>query len=47
MSLREALSLFVARRSEVLPVVNDDGTPCGSLHFADLLRGEDPRESRA
>ncbi|HEY2451256.1 MAG TPA: ABC transporter ATP-binding protein [Scandinavium sp.] len=47
MSLREALSLFVARRREVLPVVNDDGTPCGSLHFADLLRGEDPRESRA
>jgi osmoprotectant transport system ATP-binding protein len=47
MSLRDALSLFVARRSEVLAVVNDDGTPCGSLHFADLLRGEDPRESRA
>ncbi|MFJ3455678.1 ABC transporter ATP-binding protein [Scandinavium goeteborgense] len=47
MSLREALSLFVARRSEVLPVVNDDGTPCGSLHFADLLRGEDSREGRA
>jgi ABC-type proline/glycine betaine transport systems, ATPase components len=40
MSLREALSLFVARRSEVLPVVNDDGVPCGTLHFADLLRGE-------
>jgi osmoprotectant transport system ATP-binding protein len=47
MSLREALSLFVARRSEVLPVVNEDGTPCGTLHFADLLRGEDSRESRA
>ncbi len=47
MSLREALSLFVARRSEVLPVVNDDGTPCGSLHFADLLRGEDSREGGA
>nr|WP_159464514.1 ABC transporter ATP-binding protein [Scandinavium goeteborgense] len=47
MSLREALSLFVARRSEVLPVVNDDGTPCGSLYFADLLRGEDSREGRA
>ena len=40
MSLREALSLFVARRTEVLPVVNDDGVPCGALHFADLLRGE-------
>ncbi|MCS2157269.1 ABC transporter ATP-binding protein [Scandinavium sp. H11S7] len=47
MSLREALSLFVARRSEVLPVVNDDGTACGSLHFADLLRGEDNREGSA
>ncbi|MRS14991.1 ATP-binding cassette domain-containing protein [Enterobacteriaceae bacterium RIT691] len=40
MSLREALSLFVARRREVLPVVTDEGTPCGVLHFADLLRGE-------
>jgi osmoprotectant transport system ATP-binding protein len=40
MSLREALSQFVARRSEVLPVVNDEGIPCGALHFADLLRGE-------
>lgn len=40
MSLREALSLFVARRTEVLPVVTDDGTPCGALHFADVLKGE-------
>lgn len=47
MSLREALSLFVARRSEALPVVNDDGTPCGTLHFADLLRGEDSSEGCA
>jgi len=47
MSLREALSLFVARRSEVLPVVNDDGTACGTLHFADLLRGEGNREGSA
>jgi osmoprotectant transport system ATP-binding protein len=47
MSLREALSLFVARRSEVLPVVNDDGTSCGSLHFSDLLRGEASSEGRA
>lgn len=46
MSLRDALSLFVARRCEALPVVNDDGTPCGTLHFADLLRGESAVESR-
>jgi len=47
MSLREALSQFVARRSEALPVINDDGTPCGTLHFADLLRGEAAGEDRA
>ncbi|MGU3414203.1 ABC transporter ATP-binding protein [Enterobacteriaceae bacterium C34A] len=46
MSLREALSQFVARRSEVLPVINDDGTPCGTLHFADLLQGEAAGEDR-
>ncbi|MGU3523483.1 ABC transporter ATP-binding protein [Enterobacteriaceae bacterium C23F] len=46
MSLREALSQFVARRSEALPVINDDGTPCGALHFADLLRGEAAGEDR-
>ncbi|MFG6653918.1 ABC transporter ATP-binding protein [Scandinavium sp. M-37] len=46
MSLREALSLFVARRRDALPVVNDEGMPCGTLHFADLLRGEDAGESR-
>jgi len=46
MSLREALSLFVARRSEALPVINDDGTPRGTLHFADLLRGEVTGEDR-
>ncbi|WP_039058658.1 ABC transporter ATP-binding protein [Enterobacter sp. Bisph1] len=37
MSLREALSAFVAQQCEVLPVHNADGQPCGSLHFRDLL----------
>lgn len=37
MSLRDALSLFVARGCEVLPVVNMQGQPCGTLHFQDLL----------
>lgn len=45
MSLREALSLFVARRREVLPVVDETGTPCGTLHFSDVLRGEAYREA--
>ena len=33
MTLRDALSLFVARGCEVLPVVNTQGQPCGTLHF--------------
>ena len=37
MTLRDALSLFVARGCEVLPVVDDQGKPCGTLHFQDLL----------
>ena len=37
MTLRDALSLFVARGGEVLPVVNTQGQPCGTLHFQDLL----------
>ena len=37
MTLRDALSLFVARGCEVLPVVNTQGQPCGPLHFQDLL----------
>lgn len=37
MTLRDALSLFVARGCEVLPVVNAQGQPCGTLHFQDLL----------
>ncbi len=43
MTLREALSQFVARRCETLPVVDAEGRPCGTLHFADLLRpGDEP-----
>ena len=44
MSLRDALSVFVARQCEVLPVVDDQGAPCGTLHFRDLLAGEVARE---
>lgn len=45
MTLREALSQFVARRCEALPVVDEQGQACGTLHFADLLREEVRRES--
>ncbi len=44
MTLREALSQFVARRCEALPVVDAEGRPCGTLHFADLLRREASHE---
>lgn len=37
MTLRDALSVFVARGCEVLPVVNQQGIPSGTLHFRDLL----------
>ncbi len=40
LSLREALSLFVDRQCQQLPVVDDKGEPCGVLHFSDLVRGE-------
>lgn len=40
MTLREALSAFVAQQCEVLPVNDAQGQPCGSLHFRDLLRVE-------
>ncbi|EMM6760226.1 ABC transporter ATP-binding protein [Pluralibacter gergoviae] len=40
LSLREALSQFVARGCDVLPVADADGNSLGALHFADLLRGE-------
>lgn len=40
LSLREALSLFVARQCDVLPVVDAQGAACGTLHFNDLLKAE-------
>ncbi|QLR43912.1 ABC transporter ATP-binding protein [Enterobacter sp. RHBSTW-00994] len=40
MSLRDALSAFVARQCDVLPVVDALGSVCGALHFRDLLTGE-------
>ncbi|AHJ77388.1 ABC transporter ATP-binding protein [Kosakonia sacchari] len=47
MTLREALSAFVAQQCEVLPVNNAQGQPCGSLHFRDLLRVEAACEDSA
>ncbi|MFJ5853282.1 ABC transporter ATP-binding protein [Enterobacter cancerogenus] len=44
MSLRDALSAFVARQCEALPVCDAQGTLCGALHFRDLLVGEVARE---
>ncbi|WP_137849381.1 ABC transporter ATP-binding protein [Enterobacter sp. 2VL] len=44
MSLRDALSAFVARQCEALPVCDAQGTLCGALHFRDLLVGEVVRE---
>jgi len=41
LTLREALSIFVAREVERLAVVDDDGRPTGCLHFSDLVK---PRE---
>ena len=40
MTLREALSVFVTHRCEVLPVVDAEGHHCGTLHFQDLLHVE-------
>ncbi len=37
MSLREALSVFVARGSECLPVTGEQGEVLGVLHFSDLI----------
>lgn len=47
MTLREALSLFVARQCEVLPVADAQGVLCGTLHFRDLLRTEALSEASA
>ncbi|MFS2223338.1 ABC transporter ATP-binding protein [Pantoea sp. B65] len=38
MTLREALSLFIARQTDKLPVVDKQQKPLGVLHFVDLLR---------
>ncbi|WPU21704.1 ABC transporter ATP-binding protein [Cedecea neteri] len=38
MTLREALSLFIDRQCEQLPVVDARNQPCGVLHFSDLVR---------
>ncbi len=47
MTLRDALSAFVARRCEVLPVANAEGVSYGAIHFQDLLRAEANRESHS
>ena len=39
-SLREALSLFVERRCDELPVVDAQGNPCGVIRFHTLLEGD-------
>lgn len=38
MTLREALSQFIARQTDRLPVIDRQQKPLGVLHFADLLR---------
>ncbi|OON40946.1 ATP-binding protein [Izhakiella australiensis] len=38
MTLREALSQFISRQQEKLPVVDEQGKPLGVLWFSDLLR---------
>lgn len=45
MTLRDALSVFVARGCDVLPVVTLQGVPCGTLHFRDLLSEMPTRET--
>ncbi len=37
MNLRDALSQFVVRRTERMPVVDASGRPIGAIHFSDLL----------
>ena len=39
LTLREALSLFVERRCDALPVNDISGHPCGILRFTTLLEG--------
>ena len=42
LSLREALSAFVAQGVECLPVVDAEGRALGALHFIDLLPARSP-----
>jgi osmoprotectant transport system ATP-binding protein len=42
MSLRDALSQFVLRRADRLPVVDATGRALGAIHFADLLLPRSP-----
>ncbi|MBK5207622.1 MAG: CBS domain-containing protein, partial [Polaromonas sp.] len=37
LSLRDALSVFLSRRVDRLPVVDSDGEPLGVINFHDLL----------
>lgn len=46
LSLRDALSGFMAQRRTILPVADSAGIVFGTLHFADLLR-EEPGDARA
>jgi osmoprotectant transport system ATP-binding protein len=39
-SLRDALSAFVVRHADRLPVVDAEGQPLGAIHFTDLLRAK-------
>ena len=41
LTLRDALSQFIARRTDKLPVVDDRQQPLGVLHFGDLLQLRD------
>jgi len=38
LTLRDALSQFITRRTDKLPVVDDQQQPLGVLHFSDLLQ---------
>jgi osmoprotectant transport system ATP-binding protein len=42
MTLRDALSQFVVRRTERLPVADASGRPLGAIHFSDLLLPRSP-----
>ncbi|WP_210080619.1 ABC transporter ATP-binding protein [Pantoea endophytica] len=41
LTLREALSQFIARRTDKLPVIDQQQQPLGVLHFSDLLRQQE------